>query len=101
MSPADWNKTIAEKAAAPTALLIDADGAVGQLYGAKTTPHMFVINPEGKLIYQGAIDSIKSADEGDIAKAANHVTAALDEAMAGKPVTTAETKAYGCSVKYK
>lgn len=86
---------------AATACLMDPEGTVGRTFGAKTTPHMFVINPEGNVIYQGAIDSIASADAGDIAKATNYVKAALEEAMAGKPVTTAETKPYGCSVKYK
>ena len=84
----------------PTALLLDGDGKVGKLYGAKTTPHMFIINPAGVLIYQGAIDSIASADSADITKSENYVTQALDEAMANKPVTTASTKSYGCSVKY-
>ncbi len=84
-----------------TALLQDADGKTGRKYGAKTTPHMFVINPEGILIYQGAIDSIASADPADIPKARNHLAAALDEALAGKPVTRPAVKPYGCSVKYR
>jgi hypothetical protein len=73
---------------------------VGRLYGARTTPQMFVINPEGKLIYQGAIDSVATPDPKDVAGATNYVKAALDEAIAGKPVSTPETKSYGCSVKY-
>ncbi len=81
-------------------LLLDPDGATGKLYGAKATPHMFVIDPKGTLVYAGAIDSIPSADAGDIAKATNYVQTALDEALANQPVKTAATKAYGCSVKY-
>ena len=89
------------KYAACTALLLDPDGKVGHLYGATNTPHMYIVDPEGKLIYSGAIDSIASADKADIPKATNYVRAALDEAMNGKPVTKANSKAYGCSVKYK
>ena len=87
--------------AACSALLLDPDGKVGHLYGATNTPHMYIVDPEGKLIYSGAIDSIASADKNDIAKATNYVRAALDEALGGKPVTKASSKAYGCSVKYK
>ncbi len=85
----------------PTALLLDPDGKAGQAYSAKTTPHMFVINPDGKVIYQGAIDSKATTKPEDIAASTNHVKVALDEAMAGKSVTTASTRPYGCSVKYK
>jgi len=84
-----------------TAILHDSDGTVGHAYGAQTTPHMFIINPEGKLVYQGAIDSIRSANPKDIAKATNYVAAALDALMAGKAVETSTTKAYGCGVKYR
>lgn len=86
--------------AAPTAYLRDSDGKVGKLYGAKTTPHIFVITADGKLAYNGAIDSINSADPADIAKAENYVTAALAAVKAGKSVTTSSTQPYGCSVKY-
>jgi len=89
-----------DQKASPTAVLLDPSGEVGQLYGAKTTPHMFVINPEGKLIYMGAIDSIRSANSSDCAKADNYIRQTLDAALAGKPVPTPETKSYGCSVKY-
>lgn len=99
-SPEKWQEVLAEQKWKATATLLDADGKVGKLYGAQTTPHMYVINPEGILIYQGAIDSVKSTDSSDIANAQNYVRLALDEAMAGKPVTTASTKSYGCSVKY-
>jgi peroxiredoxin len=83
-----------------TATLIDDTGQVGKLYGAKTTPHMFVINPDGVIIYAGAIDSIPSTNQQDIPKAKNYVRAALQEAMAGKMVSTPLTDSYGCSVKY-
>jgi peroxiredoxin len=85
---------------AHTAYLIDADGKVGKLYGARTTPHMYVISPEGKLVYAGGIDNIKSANTADIAKATNHVAEALDCCLAGEPVTQKTTAPYGCSVKY-
>jgi peroxiredoxin len=85
---------------AATQSLIDPDGKVGHLYGARTTPHMFVINPKGELIYAGGIDDKPSPNPDDIASAKNYVTAALDEAMAGKPVTTPTARPYGCSVKY-
>ena len=84
-----------------TALVLDPDGKAGQAYGAKNTPHMFVINPEGKIVYEGAIDSKASANPADIANATNYVKVALDESMAGKTVSNANTKPYGCSVKYK
>ncbi len=84
----------------PTALLLDPDGKVGHEYGATNTPHMFVIDPEGKVIYEGAIDSKASTDQSDIKTSTNYVKAALNEAMAGQPVQTATTKAYGCGVKY-
>ena len=90
---------IAEKAS-PTAILLDPAGQAGKLYGAQTTPHMFVIDPKGILVYQGAIDDIRSTNPDDVAKARNYVSAALDEAMAGKPVSVPSTKSYGCSVKY-
>jgi peroxiredoxin len=80
--------------------LLDPDGKVGKAYGAVTTPHMYVISPEGKLVYQGAIDSIRSANSDDIAKADNFVLAALAEARAGKAVSRAMTRPYGCSIKY-
>lgn len=100
MSPEDWKKTQAEKNSAATGTLLDPDGTVGKLYGAQTTPHMYIVNPEGNLIYQGAIDSVESTDAADIPKSQNYVQSALDEAMSGKTVSTPSTKAYGCSVKY-
>ena len=83
------------------ATLLDPDGTIGLHYAAKTTPHMFVIDPKGNLIYMGAIDDHNSADADDIPKSKNYVAAALDEAMAGQPVTVASTHPYGCGVKYK
>jgi hypothetical protein len=85
---------------APTAYLPDHDGKVGHLYNAKTTPQLYVITPDGTLAYVGAIDSIRSADVADIAKATNYLTVALASVKAGKPVEKATTESYGCSVKY-
>jgi hypothetical protein len=79
---------------------LDSEGKVGKLYGSKTTPHVFVVNPEGKVLYMGAIDDKPSTDAEDVKTAKNFVRAALEEAMAGKSVTTAATTPYGCSVKY-
>lgn len=100
MSPEETNKTKAEKNSAATAVLLDEDGKVGRLYNAKVTPELFVINKEGVLVYAGAIDDKKSTDAADVAGAKNHVAAALDETLAGKPVSVPTTTAYGCSVKY-
>ena len=94
------NALTAEKGGAATAVLFDSDGTVGHSYGARTTPHMFVINPEGVVIYNGAIDNRRSTEVADVEGAQNYVSAALDEAMGGKPVTVATTQPYGCSVKY-
>jgi peroxiredoxin len=84
-----------------TALVLDPDGKAGRSYGAKNTPHMFVINLEGKIIYEGAIDSKATPNPSDIASSTNYVKVALDESLAGKTVSNANTKPYGCSVKYK
>ena len=100
MSPEETNKTKEEKGSAATAILIDEDGTVGKLYDAKVTPELYIINPEGTLVYMGAIDDKKSVDAADVAGAKNYVKQALDEAMAGQPVSEATTTAYGCSVKY-
>jgi peroxiredoxin len=83
-----------------SAYVLDESGAFGKLYGAKTTPHMFVIDKEGKLAYQGAIDSIKSADAADITKADNYVLEALADLKEGKAIKTTSTAPYGCGVKY-
>jgi peroxiredoxin len=101
MDADDWNEEIADRKLASTAVLLDESGSVGKTYGAKTTPHMYVINPDGVLVYKGAIDDKPSTNKDDIPGARNHVLAALDESMAGKPVSMASTTPYGCSVKYK
>lgn len=85
---------------ASMSLLLDSSGKIGKAYGAKTTPHMYIIDPAGKLVYQGAIDSIASADSGDIKKSTNYVDQALTESLAGKKISMAKTQPYGCSVKY-
>lgn len=94
------NKAITQQGLASTAYIADPDGTLGKSYGAKTTPHMFVIDANGFLAYQGAIDSVKSTKAADIAGATNYVSQALDELLSGKPVSLAKTKSYGCSVKY-
>ncbi|MFO1397894.1 MAG: thioredoxin family protein [Burkholderiales bacterium] len=97
---AQMNAWMTEKSGAAKAVLIDATSATGRAYDAKTTPHMFVIDPSGTIVYAGAIDDKRSARESDRKTAHNYVRAALDEALAGKPVSVASTQPYGCSVKY-
>jgi len=101
VTPNEEDKYLQEKQAAPTAVLLDADGKLGRLYGAKTTPHMFLIDEKGVLVYSGAIDDKPTHDVADINGAKNYVLAAYQEARAGKPVSVATTAPYGCSVKYK
>ncbi len=93
-------KLNADRGAAPTATLLDPTGELGRLYGAQTTPHLFVIKGDGSLAYKGGIDSIASANKDDIAKAEAYVTEALAAVAAGKKVEKASTRPYGCSVKY-
>jgi len=100
VTAAEENQYLKTMKAAPTAALLDGDGTIGRLYQAKTTPHIFVIDPAGKLIYQGAIDDKPTTDQADVKTARNYLNEALDAAMAGKPVPTATTRPYGCSVKY-
>jgi peroxiredoxin len=88
------------KGAAQTAVLIDETSNTGRAYAARTTPHMFVIDPQGKVVYAGAIDDKRSSNPADAKTANNYVRAALSESLAGKPVTVASTRPYGCSVKY-
>jgi peroxiredoxin len=95
----DVNKMSTERGANPTAILLDPQGTVGQLYDAKTTPDMYVINDKGILSYEGAIDDASGVDE--IPGKRNYVREALDAVMAGKPVKTTYTKSYGCGVKYQ
>lgn len=99
-SASDINGWLAKRDSAPTAYLRDSDGAVGHLYGAKATPHLFVVRPDGVLAYNGGIDSIRSADPADIPRAENYVAAALTAVEAGQPVKRANTQPYGCSIKY-
>jgi len=94
------NEYMQKMHAAPTAALLDPKGEIGHLYGAKTTPHMFIINPQGQLIYNGAIDDKATSDPSDINGSKNYVSEALEEAKAGQPVAVATTRPYGCSVKY-
>jgi len=94
------NAIIESRGAKQTALLLDPEGAVGRLYGAKTTPHMFVLDPDGIVIYAGAIDDRASTDPADIPGATNYVRQALAQARAGKPVAVPTSRPYGCSVKY-
>jgi len=97
---AQANTLMKEKGGAPTAVLLDPDGQVGRAYGARTTPHMFVIDAKGTVVYAGGIDDKPSTDRADVTTARNYVQAALDETMAGRPVTTPTSQPYGCSVKY-
>jgi peroxiredoxin len=101
LSPEQAQKVMKDWNTKQTALLLDPDGKAGRSYGARNTPHMFVINPEGKVIYQGAIDSKATPNPNDIPVSTNYVKVALDESMGGKPVSNAKTRPYGCSIKYK
>ena len=94
------NEIARQDNSARTALLLDPSGDVGRLYGAKTTPDMYIIDPNGILVYKGAIDNKRSTDLADVKIATNYVKAALDAVMAGKTVPTTATQPYGCSVKY-
>jgi hypothetical protein len=100
VSPAQENDYLHKMNAAPTAVLLDPAGAIGHMYDARTTPHIFVIDPAGKIIYQGAIDNKPTPDQADLKTADNYLNDALNAALAGKPVSVAITKPYGCSVKY-
>jgi peroxiredoxin len=101
VTPVQENDYLAKMHAMPTAALLDPDGKLGRLYAARTTPDMYVIDPQGKLIYSGAIDNRPTADEEDIKGADNYLTDALTSAMAGRAVAMPYTRAYGCSVKYR
>ena len=100
-TPEQANETAADKKAMPAAILLDPEGTVGKLYDAKTTPHMFIIDREGVLVYNGGIDDIRSTNVDDIAKAKNYVLLALEELLSGKEVSVKTSQPYGCSVKYK
>jgi alkyl hydroperoxide reductase subunit AhpC len=94
------NRLSVERGAAPTDVLLDPQGTLGHLYDAKTTPDLFVVDPKGKLVYAGGIDSIASTDPEDIPKADPYFETALTEALAGKPISKPVTRPYGCSIKY-
>jgi peroxiredoxin len=98
--PAEMAAWMKEAGGVPTALLLDPEGKVGRAYDARTTPHMYVIDPKGTLIYAGAIDDKRSANPADAKTAKNYVVAALTDAQAGRVVGIGHTQAYGCSVKY-
>jgi len=98
--PADLAKWMQGQKAAATATLMDDDGKVGKAYGARTTPHMYIVDPAGTLVYAGGIDNKPSSNAADIPSSTNYVKAALAETLAGKPVSQASTRPYGCSVKY-
>ena len=99
-SPQQMDAWMKKTGGAPAATLLDRDSKVGKLYGAVTTPHMYVIDPKGMLVYAGAIDDKRSTRLEDVKTAKNYVRAALGETMAGKPVSNASTSPYGCTVKY-
>jgi peroxiredoxin len=101
MNPAQAKSTMAAQKSHPSAYLLDADGAVGKAYGAKTTPHMYIINKEGTLVYAGGMDNRPTPNPADVRGARNHVAAALAELKAGKPVSVPTSRPYGCAVKYK
>ena len=101
MTASQENAYVSKEHAAPTAVILDPTGVIGHAYEAKTTPHMFVIDPSGKLIYAGAIDDHPTTDPADIKSSKNYVSGALSESMAGRPVATSYTRPYGCSVKYQ
>jgi peroxiredoxin len=98
---AQENAYMKKMEAQPTAAILDPKGDIGHLYGAKTTPNMFIIDPSGKLIYAGAIDDRPTTDVADIKSSKNYVSAALTESMSGQAVQTPATRPYGCSVKYQ
>src|ERR1700691_2488417 len=101
VTASEENDYLTKEQAAPTAALLDPTGQVGHLYDAKTSPQMVVINPQGVVIYSGAIDDKPTTDLQDVQGATNYVSLALEESMAGKPVKIAATRPYGCSVKYR
>jgi peroxiredoxin len=98
--PYEANQIAKQNDATPNAILLDSFGKVGRLYRARTTPHMYVIDKDGILVYQGAIDNKSTSDPKDIPGAINHVQVALDELLAGKKVSLGATQPYGCSIKY-
>lgn len=100
LQPAKTAEWMQQQRAAPSRVVLDPTGTIGRAYGARTTPQMVIIDPKGTVVYNGAIDSVRSANPADIAKATNFVTQAFTEIKAGKPVSQPSTQPYGCSVKY-
>ncbi len=101
LPPPQLARWMRDQGASPSATLMDEDGTVGKRYGARVTPHMYIVDAQGRLAYAGGIDSIPSARVADIEKATNHVRQGLTELLAGKPLSVATSHAYGCSIKYK
>jgi hypothetical protein len=100
VTAAQANDLTKKRDAAPAAVLLDPQSRIAKAYGATVTPHMYIIDAAGILVYKGGIDSIPSADVADIPKARQYVRIGLDEVIAGKPVTESSTRPYGCSLKY-
>jgi len=100
VTAAQANDLIKTRNAAPTAFLLDPQSRIARAYGATVTPHMYIIDASGMLVYKGGIDSIPSSSVSDVPKAKQYVRVALDEVLSGKPVTDASTRPYGCTLKY-
>ena len=100
VTAAQANELVKSSNAAPAAVLLDPQSKIARAYGATVTPHMYVIDAKGMLVYKGGIDSIPSADVADIPKATQYVRVALDDVLTGKPIAEASTRPYGCSLKY-
>ncbi|MGE4490640.1 MAG: thioredoxin family protein [Kiritimatiellales bacterium] len=100
LSAEEWKQRIKETGSHATAVLLDENGIVGHAYGARNTPHLFVIGKDGALAYQGSVDDQRTADPETVGKGRNYLTEALDALLAGQPVSLAETQPYGCTVKY-
>ncbi len=101
LAPAQMGRWMQGQQATATHTLMDEDGTVGKAYGARTTPHMYIVDPAGKLIYAGGINSVPSSRVDDIKTAVNYVKQGVREALAGQPIRAATTRPYGCSIKYK
>jgi peroxiredoxin len=100
MSPSQLAAWFKQQNAAPAAVVMDTSGDIGRAFGARVTPHMFVVDPAGTVIYAGAIDDKRSANPADVKTSSNYVVAALTDARTGKPVAAATSSAYGCTIKY-
>ena len=101
LKPADLAKWMKDKKAPATHTLMDEDGKIGKAYGARTTPHMYIVDGKGVLVYAGGIDSLPTASASDIPKATNYIKVSLGEMAGGKALSNSVTRPYGCSVKYK